>query len=285
MRTVVNRYQRATLFRDRLAAAMAEAGLSRAALARAAGVDRSTVTQLLAAGDTRMPGAHLVAACAEALEVSTDWLLGLSDRPDPTADLLTATLTEAERATAADDRIFAWHKEAAGYKIRHVPATLPDMLKTNAVMEWEYAGTTNRTPDQAIAAAGARLDWMRSTECDYEIAMPLHEIRSFARGQGYYEGLSPEARREQIDWILTVHEQLYPTLRLFLYDATRVYSAPITIFGPKLAAIYLGRYYIAFRDRDRVRAVTRHFDWLVRESAFAARDVPGLLRQLVQQIR
>jgi transcriptional regulator with XRE-family HTH domain len=281
---MLNRLDRASLFRARLSEAMTQTGTSRAALARATGVDRSTVTQLLAAEDGRMPGAHLVAACAEVLSVSADWLLGLSDRPEATPDLLTATLTEAERATSADDQIFAWHQEAAGYKIRHVAATLPDMLKTHAVMEWEYAPTMNRSPGQAIAAAEARLDWMRASESDYEIALPLHEIRAFALGQGYYDGLPAQLRREQLDWLLRVHDQLYPTLRLFLYDARRVYSAPITIFGPKLAAIYLGRYYVAFRDRDRVRAVTHHFDWLVREATYSARDVPAVLAQLGERI-
>ncbi|WP_306045897.1 helix-turn-helix transcriptional regulator [Nioella sp. MMSF_3534] len=280
MRSIINKLDRAALFRTRLAEAMEQTGTSRAALARSAGVDRSTVTQLLSEADARMPGGHLVAACAETLSVSTDWLLGLSDRPEASADLLTATLTEAERATSADDQIFAWHQEAAGYKIRHVPATLPDMLKTRAVMEWEYAGTMNRSPGQAIAVAEARLDWMRASESDYEIALPLHEMRSFAEGTGYYTDLPAGVRREQIDWILSVHDQLYPTLRLFLYDAARVYSAPITIFGPKLAAIYLGRYYVAFRDRDRVRALTRHFDWLVREASHTARDLTPVLSDL-----
>jgi transcriptional regulator with XRE-family HTH domain len=280
MRSIINKLDRAALFRTRLAEAMEQTGTSRAALARSAGVDRSTVTQLLSEADARMPGGHLVAACAETLSVSTDWLLGLSDRPEASADLLTATLTEAERATSADDQIFAWHQEAAGYKIRHVPATLPDMLKTRAVMEWEYAGTMNRSPGQAIAVAEARLDWMRASESDYEIALPLHEMRSFAEGTGYYADLPAGVRREQIDWILSVHDQLYPTLRLFLYDAARVYSAPITIFGPKLAAIYLGRYYVAFRDRDRVRALTRHFDWLVREASHTARDLTPVLSDL-----
>lgn len=284
MRTMINKHDRASLFRDRLAQAMTQTGTSRAALARATGVDRSTVTQLLADGEARMPGSHLVAVAAEALSVSTDWLLGLSDRAEATADLLTATLTQAERASSADDQIFAWHQEAAGYKIRHVPATLPDMLKTRAVMEWEYEPTMNRSPGQAIAAAEARLDWMRASDSDYEIALPLHEIRNFAEGSGYYATLPPATRREQIGWILSVHDQLYPTLRLFLYDARRVYSAPITIFGPKLAAIYLGRYYVAFRDRDRVRAVTRHFDWLVREAAYTARDVPPVLTALRDRI-
>ncbi|PIV72637.1 MAG: transcriptional regulator, partial [Rhodobacteraceae bacterium CG17_big_fil_post_rev_8_21_14_2_50_65_11] len=67
MRSILNKADRATLFRDRLTTAMAETGLSRAALSRATGVDRSTISQLLARDETRMPGAHLVAACAEAL--------------------------------------------------------------------------------------------------------------------------------------------------------------------------------------------------------------------------
>ena len=79
---------------------------------------------------------------------------------------------------------------------------------------------------------------MRSTDCDYEIALPLHRLTNFAMGSGYFEGLAPAARREQIDWLRQVYDQLYPTLRLVLYDARRIYSAPITVFGPKLAAIW-----------------------------------------------
>ena len=259
--------------------------MSQSALARQTGVDRSTISQLLTDDGARLPNAHVVGSCAPALGVSADWLLSLSDRPESAAELLASSMsvTEAPRALV-DERIFEWHREAAGYKIRHVPAALPDMLKTRAVMEWEYAGTMNRSPGQAIAVAVARLDWMRASESDYEIALPLHEIRSFAEGTGYYADLPAGVRREQIDWILSVHDQLYPTLRLFLYDAARVYSAPITIFGPKLAAIYLGRYYVAFRDRDRVRALTRHFDWLVREASHTARDLTPVLSDLRDRI-
>jgi hypothetical protein len=69
-------------------------------------------------------------------------------------------------------------------------------------------------------------------------------------------------------------------LRIFLYDARRVWSAPVTVFGPKMAVIYLGHHYIAFRDRDRVRTVTRHFDWLVREAQVSSRDMPRHLEGL-----
>ena len=79
-------------------------------------------------------------------------------------------------------------------------------------------------------------------------------------------------------------EQLYPALRLYLFDARRVFSAPVTVFGPLLAVIYLGRHYVAFRDSQRVGAITQHFDWLVKEAAFSAREVPGHLRLLRARI-
>ena len=277
----------AATFRERLATALTAAGLSRAALARAIGVDRSSVTQMLASEETRMPGGHVVAACAQALDVSADWLLGLTDRPEQAGALLASSfsISETGRATGLDDQIFAWHREAEGYKVRHVPATLPDMLKTNGVLQWEYAPVTHRRPDAAIDAAAQRLDWMRLTENDYEMAMAVHEMESFARGEGYYAGLEPALRRAQLDWIAELYDQFYPSLRIFLFDARRVYSSPVTVFGPKMAVIYMGRHYIAFRDRDRVRTVTRYFDWLVREASVSARDIPAQLDGLRALVR
>ena len=87
------------MFKTRLAEAMAERGLTQSALARAVRVDRSTVSQVLAPGK-RMPNAQLAADCAATLGISADWLLGLSERPEPLADLLATslTMTEAPRA-------------------------------------------------------------------------------------------------------------------------------------------------------------------------------------------
>ena len=282
MQNLSDKRRVAATFRDRLSAALMTSGMSRAALARAVGVDRSSVTQMLAEGDTPMPGGHVVAACAQALDVSADWLLGLSNRPEQAGALLDSSLSISEtgRATGLDDQIFAWHREAEGYKIRHVPATLPDMLKTNAMLRWEYAPVTHRRPDAAIDAAAERLDWMRLSESDYEIAIAMHELESFARAEGYYTGLSAEIRRAQLDWLLEIYTQFYPSLRIFLFDARQLWSAPVTVFGPKMAVIYLGQHFLAFRDRDRVRTLSQHFDWLVREAAISARAVPDHLRAL-----
>lgn len=277
---MIDKRDRAILFRQRLAEAMKSRGISQSGLARATGVDRSTISQLLTS-DKRLPNAQLAADCAATLGVSSDWLLGLSERPELLADLLATQLTETEAPRSLiDETIFAWHKEAAGYKIRHVPATLPDMLKGRRMVTWEYEPQLGRTADQAIGAFEDRLAWMRGARSDYEIAVPLHEIEAFAFGHGYYQGLPIEIRLEQMDRFIELTETLYPSLRLYLFDARRVFSSPITVFGPLLAVVYLGRHYLAFRDSSRVEGFSRHFDWLVREASFGAREVPDHLRQL-----
>ena len=276
---------RSLTFRQRLAQAMREQQLTQSALARAVDVDRSSISQLLSADSARMPNAQLVGECAAALGVSADWLLGLSERPERAADLMAASLsiTQAPRAMV-DEQIFEWHREAAGYKIRHVPATLPDMLKTPAMLEWEYEAALIRTTQQAIGASQDRLAWMRNSRSDYEIALPYHEVIAFVRGEGYYAGLPADVRREQLDWLLELLEQLYPSLRVYLFDARRVFSAPITVFGPLLAVLYLGRHFLAFRESGRVASFTEHFDWLVREAETGARELPALLRRLRDDI-
>lgn len=276
---------RADHFRTRLSRAMRDTDTSQSALARDIGVDRSTISQLLTDDGARLPNGHVVGACAAALGVSADWLLSLSDRPESAADLLanSLSLSEAPRALV-DQRIFDWHREAAGYKIRHVPAALPDMLKTRALLEWEYAPHLGRTADQAIGASEDRLRWMRSAQSDYEIAMPRFEIESFVEGTGYYTGLPLDLRLAQLDRFIELCEQLYPRLRLYLFDAQRLYSAPLTIFGPLLCVFYAGGHYIAFRDRDRIETFTRHFDTLVREATLSARELSSHLQDLRQTI-
>lgn len=274
MVTKIDKRDRAKVFRTRLATVMRETQVTQSALARRAGVDRSTLSQLLKSDGPRLPNAQLVAECASALGVSADWLLGLSDRPEQAADLVAAALriTQAPRALV-DEQIFAWHQEAAGYKIRHVPATLPDMLKTPDMLRWEYGPSFGRTIEQAIGASQDRLDWIREARSDYEIAMPLFELQALAEGSGYYSGLPADLRAAQFDHIAALHKQLYPALRVHLFDARRLYSAPVTVFGPMLAVLYLGQNYMAFRDTERVQFLTRHFDLLVREASVGSRDI------------
>ncbi len=274
---------RAHLFRERLNEAMQNTGATQSGLARTIGVDRSTISQLLRPG-TRLPNAHVVAECAAALGVSADWLIGLSDLPEQVTDLLAAQVmvTEAQRSPF-DEQISRWHREAAGYKIRHVPARLADVLKTRDMLRWEFAPHLARTTEQAIAASEDRLAWMRQTRTDYEIAMPLFELDSLASGTGYYTSLPESIRAEQLSHLATLYDQLYPALRVVLFDARRILSAPITVFGPKIGIIYLGEHFIAFRDQERVSTLTRQFDTLVREAYITDRGFSNYVRTLAGQ--
>jgi transcriptional regulator with XRE-family HTH domain len=283
--TKSDKTDRAYLFRTRLARAVDLNATNQSALARAVGVDRSTISQLLSGKEARLPNAQVVAESAAVLGVSADWLLGLTDRPERPGEVLDAqlVLTEAERSSA-DEQIDAWHHEAAGYKIRHVPATLPDMLKTGDMLKWEYGPQLARTTRQAIGAVDDQFDWFVSHESDYEIALPIHELESFARAEGYYRGLPLAIRLDQLDRLLHLVEAFYPSLRLYLFDARQVFSAPITVYGPLLAVVYLGQHYIAFRETSRIRIFTRHFDGLVREAVTDARDIQTKLTALRHEI-
>lgn len=278
----MDKIERARQFRVRLDERMRSNGLSRSALARACRVDRSTIAQLLGEDDTRLPNAHLAAECASALGVSADWLLGLTERSETAADLLATSfrLTAAER-TPADKAIDEWHREAAGYKIRHVPATLPDILKTDAVTQFEYAAFVEKTPQQAGLAARDKAEWLRRPGSDYEICVSRELVESLARGEGYWRGLPKAVRREQISYMAQCCREMYPSLRLYLYDTKVVFSAPITIFGPLLAVVYIGRYYLVFRDTRQVRAMTSHFDQLVRDSETDARSAAKVIEAML----
>ncbi len=282
----MDKRDRAALFRRRLARAMQDRGETQSGLARAVGVDRSTISQLLSGTDPRLPNAHVAAQCAMALGISSDWLLGLSDRPEQAADILAASLEmPSAQRDLADERIYEWHREAAGYKIRHVPARLPDLLKTPDMLRWEYTPNLARTTEQAIGASGDRLGLLFNTLSDYEMAVPLFEIDSLVRGEGYYRTLPDDIRRAQIDQFLALHDQLYPKLRVFLFDARRLHSAAITVFGPLLAALYLGQHYLVFRDTERITALSRHFDGLVREASVSARNFPQHIRAVERESR
>ena len=282
MNIYIDKRNRAAQFRERLRQALQLSGISQAALARNIGVDRSTISQLLGDSGARLPNAQVVGECAAALNVSADWLLSLSDRPENATDIVanSLSLTRASRALV-DEQIYQWHRDAAGYKIRHVPATLPDMFKTDAMLEWEYAPHLGRTIQQAIGASKDRLNWMRQSTSDYEIAIPIHEISSFANSQGYYQGLPSKIRNEQIQWLVDLCAQFYPRVRIYLFDARRLYSAPITVFGPLLAVLYVGRHYLAFRESERVHTFTEHFDTLIREASFATSDLEQFFKTTV----
>lgn len=263
---------------------MSHKGVTRSSLSREAKVDRSTIGQLLKHDHPRLPNAQLAADVAVALGVSTDWLLGLTNRPETPGDIVAAalSLSPAERSSA-DEQLLEWHHEAAGYKVRHVPATLPDILKTERMLDWEYASVRKSRLPEAFSAMQDQLEWLSSGVSDYEIALPIHEIESCAVGTAYYKGVDKSIRLGQLNYIADQCDLMFPRLRIFLFDAHKVFSSPVTIFGPNLAVVYVGQCYLAFREIERVKSLSGHFDWLVCEAKVDARNVASYIRSLTKQ--
>ena len=271
----------ARAFRDRLVEALDRAGMSRAALARSVGIDRSTLSLLLSDETDRLPRADTAAAIANALQVSLDWLLGLSNEADLGADIHPETLEIAPSSqTPLDERLNRWLEEAVGYKIRYVPTTIPDLAKTDSVLQHEYRHFAVKSADQAIALSQRKLAFARLPETDMEICTPLQAITGFAHGQGMWSALPRAARLAQLDRLIALVQELYPTLRLYLFDGLTHYSVPYTIFGPKRVAIYAGQMYLVFNTQEHIRVLTRHFDDLVRAAVVNSAGAGGYLRRL-----
>jgi transcriptional regulator with XRE-family HTH domain len=281
----MDRRQIYDVFRQRLTQIVAESGESRSTFAAAVGMDRSTLTQLLAPDTDRLPRAETLAAIAVAHKVSVDWLLGLSQQGPVGTDILRERMAiERDALSPSDERLMAWHAEAAGYKIRYAPSTLPDLLKTPEVIRYELERMAIAHPEQRIGTAAVRLAYQRRPETDMEACSPVQFLEAFVRGEGIWRDLERGARLRQIDMLSTLVDELYPTFRWFLYDGRRLFTAPITVFGPKRAIIYLGGMYFVFNSTEHIRALSDHFDGLIRGATTQPPDVPGLLRRLRKEI-
>lgn len=278
----MERNERAVLFRQRLQSAMQSAGYNRAQLATAAGIDRSTLGQLLSDDEVRLPNGHTLAELARTLHVSSDWLVALSQEAQPVTVFLDEAMNFAPYSGGApiDDNLMRWYEEAAGFKIRHVPANLPDMLKTSETLKYEYATHAARSPDKAIADMQAKLEYVRLPETDLEICMPRQNIEHFAKGHGMWCELGAQKRRDQLHYIADLVDELYPGLRVYGYDGHSMYSAAYTVFGVKRSAFYIGQSYFVMNTTSHVRRLAKHFDNLIRNAEVLAQSMGDYLRGL-----
>jgi transcriptional regulator with XRE-family HTH domain len=274
------------IFRERLTEAMGRAGLTQSALARRMGIDRSTLAQLMATGNKRLPRADTLAALAVDQQVSVDWLLGLTQEGPLTAALLPQPI-EIEKGghVPSDARLARWYAEVVGYKVRYVPGTLPDLLKTDGVIRYEFRDQVAAVPRSQIAQASELLETQRRPESDLEVCSPRQSIEGFARGEGVWRDLDVTERRHQLGHMIALVGELYPTFRWFLYDGLRRYAAPMTIFGPKRAVFYVGDMYLVLNSTEHIRALAARFDELIRAAVVQPPDVVKCLHGLLAQIK
>jgi transcriptional regulator with XRE-family HTH domain len=266
-------------FRKRLNTLIGRTGLNQSAFAARVGIDRSALSQMLSGATTRLPRSETLASIASGNGVTIDWLLGLTAREGQTGELR-AALEIGEGADEPEQTLLTrWHEEAAGTKIRYVPATLPDQMKTPALIAFE-ARHAGRNAISRQGETDLRLAWNRRPDTDMEVCMPRQTLEQLAEGRDQFAGLSLSARREQLDHMAKLLDELYPSFRLYLYDARSRYSAPYTVFGSTRAAVYMGGLYLVLNAIEPVRTLTRHFDGLVRGASVQASECAVRIRSL-----
>ena len=269
-----------TVFRERLLMLIERFDGSQSRFAASIGLDRSGLSQLLTEGSTRLPRAETLHRIAETHNVSLDWLLGLSQSDRVATEIAPTLEIEAIRDELGGSQLARWHREAGGYKIRYVPKTIPDLLRTEAVTLYEHRRTQAPDAWTKVVEADQRLAYTRRPETDMEVCMPIQALESLARGEGVWSTLPSAVRERQLDYMSALLEELYPTFRLFLYDSFDAYSSPYTVFGPMRAALYLGQMYLVINSVEHIRALTRHFDNLIRVAKVDARQSARFVRDL-----
>jgi transcriptional regulator with XRE-family HTH domain len=266
-------------FRERLERVIARTGLNHAGFSRHVGVDRSTLSQLLSPANDRLPRAETLAAIARGCRISIDWLLGLSQREQIGAEMVETALTIETHAHAPfDERFLRWHAETGGRKLRTVPMSFPDFMKTDEVMHFEYAAALGGEPMPALADRRRQIESAVREGAELEACVSLQAIEMFAEGRGQWQGLDPAVRRAELNAMSHQVDDLYPGLRLFLYDLRHTYSAPFTVFGQSRAAVYLGPSYLVLNASEHIRMLTRRFEEIIRSASIQPHAVGEHLR-------
>ena len=281
----MNKREAVEIFRERLVEVIARSGMSRSKFAQSAGLERSTLTQLLSERTVRLPRLETLAAIAAGQQVSLDWLLGLRREDDIATGILPNMEIAEGAAGPADERLSQWQREAAGYKIRYVPTSLPDLLKTDDVIGYEFAMDTGMSPSARMAKAADKLAYSRKPETDIESCSSIQSVASFVRGEGVWKGLELSVRRSQVERMIELVDELYPTFRWFMFDALSVYSSPYTVFGPLRAVTYIGGMYFVFNSTEHIRVLSRHFDNLSRLAEVQPPDCAKFLSGMLQDCR
>ena len=282
----MDRQQTVESFRTRVLELIDRSNQSRSAFAARVGMDRSTLSQLLSTDNDRLPRAETVVAIARAEQVSCDWLLGLAqDRQEGTALFRADMEIESGAGSPMDERLARWHKEATGYKIRYIPTTLPDLLKTEEVIRYESPDVSKVPLETSAGQISSRLSYSRQPETEMEVCCAAQTLESFARGESVWRGLDRPARCAQLERMIELTNELYPTFRWSLYDGQRHFSVPVTLFGPQRAVVYVGQLYFVFNVTDHIRVLADHFDRLVRAAVTQPTDIPAFLKELLREVR
>lgn len=274
----MDKRQLADIFHDRLSSLFERSRQSQSAFATSIGIDRSALSLLLSGKTTRLPRVETLLTIAERHAVTLDWLLGVSEDEGITGAMLSSGEIETTEEDGAS-LLMRWHGEAAGTKIRYVPARIPDLLRTTDVIAYEAAASHQSAMAQ-VEDAAFRLEYNRAAGTDMESCMPLQTLEQFAAGSGIWSGLPKPVRQAQISHMTDLIDELYPSFRLFLFDGRERFSIPYTIFGSTRVAVFAGQMYLVLNSSGTIRTMQMQFEGLIRHTRVHAHEAADFVRSL-----
>jgi transcriptional regulator with XRE-family HTH domain len=273
----------AVIFRERLAELAKRSGHNQSGLAKAVGLDRSAVSQILQGDAPRLPRAETLIRASRHYGVSLDWLVGLSGDEAAQASLSSAVAIEEAGPDGGETLLARWFAEASGSRVRYVPLALPDMLRTAEMIAYDSA-RTRINAETGQAEARQRLAESRARMSDIEVAMPVGRLNRLAAGEGFWRAAPARLRKAQLEHMGRMLDALYPTFRLHLFDEALSFSVPFTVFGTQRAALYAGETYLVLAGPEAVARMAARFDTLVRRATVHPHEASALCLRLAQTV-
>lgn len=226
----------------RLNEAMTSRSLTVAQLSYASNITKAALTRLLRDDLERLPDTYTLVKLTYALDVSLEYLLGLGmQHTDKTisfgGDFFPAPFSGEN--TLYEEMFLT---QTSGYFI-YVCETVPELLKTKAVLEIELGNAALAAPYHA------RMEAVRSAAATREnnglVIMDCRIIDQLLSGTGRYIGLTAPQIREQIALLTGFFDSQHPTVTASVVDYRTHGLSQVFLSTPCRVVSRLGDGYVA----------------------------------------
>lgn len=284
----MNSYDHFQIFQERLREAFAALGIRSARFCDKTGIARSTMTQLLKGDTARMPRLDTIVLLAQELNVTADWLLGLTNEKGKISEIVASTfdVAETERIIVDNHPMYRWvSQEPPDIKLRQHSHNIPDHMVTIDVLEYQYE---DRYKQGNLSSESARSFCEsfreKAARVPVDICVPMQGLLSFAAGQDVWSSLGKPQRREQLLFAADCLDSRYPTHQMYIYSSFRNRPPTFILYGHQQASLWIGSYHLIFYIRSQIETFHRQFDDHVKSAIIYPHQAADHLRGLARDI-
>ena len=204
-------------------------------------ITKAALIRLLSDDLDRLPDTYTLVKLAHALDVSLDYLLGLGLQRMDSAMSFGADFFPDPFSSENTVYEELFLSQTGGYFV-YVCETLPELLKTRAVLEIELGDTAR------AAAYHARMEAVCSAAATREnnglVIMDRRTIDQLISGTGLYVGLNAQQIREQIERLTSFIDSQQPTLTACVVDYRNHGLAQVFLSTPCRVVSRMGDGYV-----------------------------------------